>query len=83
MTSADDFQHYADMTRIIEDFAAGNVELIPTGGPVPEIPPPDAPHHVIRVLHVPFDVDEQARAEANRRGVDAETVLAEWVTARS
>lgn len=75
------FRELAAIEQLVEDFAAGNVQLTYTNDPVPDLPSSDMPHVVLRVVAVPMDVDEQARRVAVQRGVDVEDVLAEWVTA--
>lgn len=75
------FQQLAETARLIEALAAGEAELTFTDGPVPELPPPDAPHVLIRAVAVPYAVDERARQDAAERAVDPEDVLAEWVAA--
>ncbi|MGI5245142.1 hypothetical protein [Dactylosporangium sp. CA-139066] len=75
------FRELAEMEQLVEDAAPGGWQFTPVAGPVSEIPPPDAPHVVIRAVAVPFVVDERARQVAAERGVDVEVVLAEWVAA--
>ncbi|MEV8510829.1 hypothetical protein [Dactylosporangium sp. NPDC051484] len=84
MSQRPNLQFLAETERLIEAFAAGDVELTyddTVDVSTLELPPPGAPHYMIRVLSVPFDIDERARQAAAERGVDVEDLLVEWLTA--
>jgi hypothetical protein len=66
------FRKLAEMEQLIEDFAAGGVELMPVDEPdeaarmVAEVPPPGAPHVMWRAIRVPFE-RRRARSAGRHR----------------
>ncbi|MGI5243301.1 CopG family transcriptional regulator [Dactylosporangium sp. CA-139066] len=78
-------QELAEAERDIQAFAAGEIELTPVDDPgeaaaiAAQLPPPDAPHNVIRPVRLPLDLDADVRALAARRGVSISAMLRDLI----